>query len=58
MEISDFTPSSEALGHLSKEEEEDDAYERFLVWRDEGTYEAIGCSYGQRELGKRCLELR
>ena len=44
--ISGFTPSCEALGHLLKEEEEEEddddensdfAYERFLVWRDEGS---------------------
>ena len=43
IKISGFTPSCEALGRLLKEEEEDDdensdfAYERFIVWRDEGS---------------------
>ena len=51
IKISGFTPSYEALGRLlkkkkkkkkKKEEEYDDensdfAYERFLVWRDEGS---------------------
>ena len=47
IKISSFTPSYEVLGHLlkknkKKKEEYDDensdfAYERFLVWRDEGS---------------------
>ena len=48
IKISGFTPSYEALGHLLKnkkkkkkkkeydDENSDFAYERFLVWRDEG----------------------
>ena len=41
--ISGYTPSCEALGRirLLQEEEDDEnsdfAYERFLVWRDEGS---------------------
>ena len=40
--ISGFTPSYEALGRLlkkkkKKDENSDFAYERFLVWRDEGS---------------------
>ena len=39
----------EALGRLLKKKKEDDekiAYERFLVWKDEGVYGLIGYSYG------------
>ena len=42
IKISGYTSSCEALGRLIKEEEDDDensdfAYERFLVWKDEGS---------------------
>ena len=39
IKISGFTPSYEALGRLLKNDDEnsDFAYERFLVWRDEGS---------------------
>ena len=56
VEISDFTPSTRALyrsltGEETEEENYDDensrfAYERFLVWGDEGTYGPIRQSYG------------
>ena len=38
IKISGFTPSYEALGRLEYDDENSDfAYERFLVWRDEGS---------------------
>ena len=43
IKISSFTPSYEALGRLLEQEQEEDdensdfTYERFLVWRDEGS---------------------
>ena len=40
IKISGFTPSYEALGRLlkkKKKKKKDFAYERFLVWRDEGS---------------------
>ena len=58
IKISGFTPSFEALGRLLKKkkrkkkkkkimtENSKIAYERFLVWRDEGVSGLIGCSYG------------
>ena len=46
IKISDFTPSCEALGREEEEYNDENLYNRFLVWRDEGVYGLIGCSYG------------
>ena len=48
IKISGFIPSYEALGRLLKDDDEnsDFAYERFLLWRDEGSYLPVRRSYG------------